>query len=77
VSSLTGRISTGRHDIPTEDRLRLLYFIQDLTASRFGGYLMASAICAGGTPETNRVEVARSYDLQDKINNVKALCNIK
>ncbi|MGZ3580069.1 MAG: 4-hydroxyphenylacetate 3-hydroxylase N-terminal domain-containing protein [Syntrophales bacterium] len=67
----------GRSDIPTEDRLRLLYFIQDLTASRFGGYLMASAICAGGTPETNRVEVARSYDLQEKINNVKALCNIK
>jgi hypothetical protein len=38
---------------------------------------MASAICAGGTPETNRVEVNRSYDLQEKINNVKELCNIK
>lgn len=67
----------GRRDIPTGDRLRLLYFIQDLTASRFGGYLAASAICAGGTPETNRVEVARNYDLLEKINNVKALCRIK
>jgi aromatic ring hydroxylase len=67
----------GRSDIPTEDRMKLLYFIQDLTASRFGGYLIGSAICAGGTPETNRVEVARSYDLREKINNIKALCNIK
>jgi 4-hydroxybutyryl-CoA dehydratase/vinylacetyl-CoA-Delta-isomerase len=67
----------GRDDIPTEDRLKLLYFIQDLTASRFSGYLMASAICAGGTPETNRVEVARNYNLLEKISNVKALCNIK
>lgn len=67
----------GRSDISTEDRMKLLYFIQDLTASRFSGYLMGSAICAGGTPETNRVEVFRNYNLLEKINNVKALCNIK
>lgn len=66
----------GRNDISTEDRLKLLYFIQDLTASRFGGYVVASAICAGGTPETNRVEVQRNYDLLEKINNIKAICNI-
>lgn len=67
----------GRADVPTEDRLRLLYFIQDLTASRFGGYLVGSAICAGGTPETNRVEVARSYNLREKMENVKAWCHIQ
>jgi len=50
--------------------------IQDLTASRFSGYLMAGAICAGGTPETNRVEVARSYNLKEKINNIKEICQI-
>lgn len=66
----------GRRGVSTEDRLKLLYFIQDLTASRFGGYLVASAICAGGTPETNRVEVQRNYDLLEKINNIKAICNI-
>jgi 4-hydroxybutyryl-CoA dehydratase/vinylacetyl-CoA-Delta-isomerase len=67
----------GRKDVPTEDRLKLLYLIQDMTASRFGGYLVASAVCAGGTPETNRVEVQRSYNLLEKIRNVKELCNIK
>jgi len=67
----------GRKEVPTEDRLKLLYLIQDMTASRFGGYLVASAICAGGTPETNRVEVQRSYNLLEKIRNVKELCHIR
>jgi len=66
----------GVDDVPTEDRLKLLYFIQDLTASRFGGYLTASAVCAGGTPETNRIEVFRNYDLPQKIRNVKELCRL-
>lgn len=66
----------GRDDIPTIDRMKLLYFIQDLTASRFSGYLIGSAICAGGTPETNRIEVSRNYNLLEKVNNVKALCGI-
>jgi len=66
----------GREGVSAEDRLRLLYFIQDITASRFGGYLVASAICAGGTPETNRVEVFRNYDLKGKIDNVKSWCKI-
>jgi aromatic ring hydroxylase len=67
----------AKHGVSTEDRLKLLYFIQELTASRFSGYFLSSAICAVGTPETNRVEVFRNYDLLKQINNVKAICNIK
>ncbi len=76
IRSYIEKYLKGRSDIPTEDRMKLLYFIQDLTASRFSGYLIGSAICAGGTPETNRIEVSRSYNLLEKINNVKALCSI-
>lgn len=66
----------GKSDVPAEDRLKLLYFIQELTASRFGGYFLSSAICAVGTPETNRLEVLRHYDLLQQIENVKAICRI-
>lgn len=66
----------GARGVDVQDRLKLLYLIQDLTASRFSGYFIASAICAGGTPQTNRVEVFRNYDLREKINNIKAICNI-
>ena len=64
----------GKAEIPTEERMRILYLIQELTASRWSGYLMSSVICAGGTPETNRVDVARNYDLEDKIRNVRLIC---
>jgi aromatic ring hydroxylase len=77
IKSYIEKYLRGRNDVSTADRMKLLYFIQDITASRFSGYLMGSAICAGGTPETNRVEVTRNYNLFEKINNVKALCNIK
>ena len=76
IRSYIEKYLKGRNDISTEDRMKLLYFIQDLTASRFSGYLMGSAICAGGTPETNRIEVSRNYNLLEKVNNVKALCSI-
>jgi aromatic ring hydroxylase len=48
-----------------------------MTTSRLTGYLMSSAICAGGTPETNRVEVFRNYDLREKKERAKVLAKIK
>ncbi len=62
--------------VSTEDRMRILYLVQELTASRWSGYLLGSALCAGGTPETNRMEVARHYDLANKMKNVKEICGI-
>lgn len=73
---LIDKYFAGRADVATEDRMKLLYFIQELTASRFGGYFLSSAICAVGTPETNRLEVLRNYDLLSHMQNVKEICNI-
>lgn len=66
----------GASGVPTEHRMRLLYLIQELTASRWAGYLVSSAICAGGTPETCRLEVARNSDLSRLTDNVCAICGI-
>jgi len=66
----------AKADVPTEHRYRLLNLIQEITASRFTGYLMSSVLCAGGTPETNRVEVFRNYDLKEKIDRIKNICGI-
>ena len=66
----------GAAGMAAGDRMKLLYFIQDMTASRFSGYLISSAICAGGTPETCRLEVARNYDLSRMTDNVCAMCGI-
>ena len=67
----------GKAGVPTENRFRLLHLIQDLTASRFTGYLLGSVVCAAGTPETNRIDVIRNYDLEGPRETVKAWAGIK
>ena len=67
----------GNKDVPTEHRYRLLNLIQEITASRFTGYLMSSVVCAGGTPETNRLEIFRNYDLPEKMERIKRICGIR
>lgn len=67
----------GKEGVKTEDRLKLLYFIAELTATRFCGYLISSALSAGGSPETNRIDVARNYNLLEKMQYVKDWCNIQ
>lgn len=60
--------------VGTDDdyRYRALSLVQDVTASMFTGYFMSSVICAGGTPETNRVEVYRNYDFERQLEIAKA-----
>jgi aromatic ring hydroxylase len=63
----------GKSSVPAIDRIKALSLSQDLTASQFTGYLMSSIVCAAGTPETNRVEVFRTYDIKKKMEIAKAL----
>lgn len=76
LKPLIDKYLQGKADIPTRERLKILYLVQELTASRWSGYLMSSVICAGGTPETNRVEIARNYDLGGKMENVQMICDL-
>lgn len=64
TSGYIERYLKGKADVPTEQRLRALELIQDLAASRLTGWLLGSALCAAGTPQTNRVELYRQYDLE-------------
>jgi len=67
----------GKADLPTEERFRVLSLAQDITASMFTGYFMSSILCAGGTPETNRVEVFRNYDLKERVKVARALAKLE
>lgn len=77
IGPLVKKYMQGKAGTSAEERYRLMHLIQDMTASRLTGYLMSSALCAGGTPETNKVEVFRSYDLKERVENAKVLANIK
>jgi hypothetical protein len=38
---------------------------------------MSSILCAGGTPETNRLEVFRNYDLEKQVKVARAMAKIE
>jgi aromatic ring hydroxylase len=66
----------GRKDIPTEHKLRAYMLLEDILGSKVGGYFAGSAISAGGTPQTNKIEVYRRYDLEKAKRNAKKLAGI-
>lgn len=77
IGSLVKKYMQGKVGTLVEERYRILQLIQDITASRLTGYLIGSLLYAGGTPETNRVEVFRNYNLAESKENAKVLAKIK
>lgn len=53
----------GKQGVSTEDRLRAINLIRDLTASDFGGYHEILAIHAEGSLEAQKITIYRGYDL--------------
>jgi 4-hydroxybutyryl-CoA dehydratase/vinylacetyl-CoA-Delta-isomerase len=77
VGKIVERLLIGKNGTSAEERYRMLHVVQDLTASHMAGYMMSNAICAGGTPETNRVEVTRNYDIMKRCQQAKVLAKIQ
>jgi len=63
----------GKTGISTEARFRALQLIHELTASEYAGYLRSSILCSGGTPETQRIDVYRNYNLNEQVEKAKAI----
>jgi len=51
----------GRQGIPAEERMRMLNFIRDLSASDYGAYQEVLAIHAEGSLEAEKLQIFRSY----------------
>ena len=66
----------GKANFSTENRIRAFKLIEDLTGSSLSGLLLGSTISAGGSPQTNRVEVLRNFDLERRKNLAKNLAKI-
>jgi 4-hydroxybutyryl-CoA dehydratase/vinylacetyl-CoA-Delta-isomerase len=54
----------GREGVPTENRMRAMKLIEDLTASEFAGWYHAMAISGGGPPLHHKKTVMDNYDLE-------------
>ncbi len=66
----------GRADVPTEHRMRMLRLIENITmGSAAVGYLVES-MHGAGSPQAQRIMIARLADIERKQKRAKELCGI-
>ena len=70
------RYLQGRADVPTEDRLKMARFIEDLTASYQGGWYALISAHGGGSPASQMIELLRRYGLEERAALVRRLAGI-
>ncbi len=66
-------VLAGRPDIPTEQRLEVARFIEDLTASHQAGWYSMISLHGGGSPEAMKREIWRNYPVMEKVKLVESL----
>jgi 4-hydroxybutyryl-CoA dehydratase/vinylacetyl-CoA-Delta-isomerase len=80
VPNLKDRLSRylkGREDIPADHRLKIARLLEDITASYQGGWYSVISIHGGGSPEAERMEIMRKYDLDERRSLVEKITGIK
>ncbi|MBL4906888.1 MAG: hypothetical protein JKX94_05495 [Sneathiella sp.] len=66
-------VLSGRPDIPTEQRLEVARFIEDLTVSSQAGWYSVMSLHGGGSPEAMKREIWRNYPVSEKTDLVERL----
>lgn len=67
----------AKKGVTTEDRLRMINLVRDLTASDFGGYNEFLQIHAEGSIEASKMTLLREYDAKPSIDLARELAKIK
>ncbi|MBW2495621.1 MAG: 4-hydroxybutyryl-CoA dehydratase [Deltaproteobacteria bacterium] len=66
----------GRSDVPTEDRIRILRLIENLTMGRNAVGYLTESMHGAGSPQAQRIMIFREGDLNEKVKMAKALARI-
>src|SRR5579884_378118 len=77
IKDRLSRYLKGREDIPAEQRLKIARLLEDITASDQGGWYSVISIHGGGSPEAERIEMMRKYDLDERRSLVEKITGIK
>ncbi len=80
VPSVKDRLSRylrAREDVPADHRLKIARLLEDITASYQGGWYSVISIHGGGSPEAERMEIMRKYDLDERRSLVEKITGIK
>jgi 4-hydroxybutyryl-CoA dehydratase / vinylacetyl-CoA-Delta-isomerase len=70
------KLLKGRADVPTEHRVRALRLIENMTMGRNAVGYLTESMHGAGSPQAQRIQIARQMDLPEKMKLAKALAGV-
>jgi len=67
----------GRADVPTESRIRMLRLIENMTLGRNAVGYLTESLHGAGSPQAQRIQIARQMDIEAKKKLAKRLAGIE
>jgi 4-hydroxybutyryl-CoA dehydratase/vinylacetyl-CoA-Delta-isomerase len=76
IGALINKYLKGRKEIATEDRLRIVRLIENMTLGRNAVGYLTESMHGAGSPQAQRVQIAREMQLEFKKTLAKTLAGI-
>ncbi len=77
VGKIVDRFLRGRDDIPTEDRMRILRLIENMTLGRNAVGYLTESMHGAGSPQAQRIQIFRGMNVEEKKQFARDLAGIK
>ncbi len=77
VGGLLEKYLKGRADVPTENRVRILRLIENMTLGRNAVGYLTESLHGAGSPQAQRIQIARQMRLEKKKRLARELAGIK
>jgi 4-hydroxybutyryl-CoA dehydratase/vinylacetyl-CoA-Delta-isomerase len=76
TGTLLDRFFKGREDIPTEDRVKILRLIENMTLGRNAVGYLTESLHGAGSPQAQRIQILRGMNVEKKKWHAKKLAGI-
>jgi 4-hydroxybutyryl-CoA dehydratase/vinylacetyl-CoA-Delta-isomerase len=76
LSGLLDKYLRGKQAVPTEDRMRILRLIENLTLGRNAVGYLTESLHGAGSPQAQRIQIQRQMNLEAKQKLAKKLAGI-
>jgi 4-hydroxybutyryl-CoA dehydratase/vinylacetyl-CoA-Delta-isomerase len=76
IGDIVSKYLKGRKEIPTEDRLRILRLIENMTMGRNAVGYLTESMHGAGSPQAQRIQIARQMQLEFKKTLARTLAGI-
>jgi 4-hydroxybutyryl-CoA dehydratase/vinylacetyl-CoA-Delta-isomerase len=76
IGAIVRKYLKGRDEIPTEDRIRILRLIENMTLGRNAVGYLTESMHGAGSPQAQRVQIARAMQVEFKKQLARALSGI-